>query len=109
MRILSEPSVRGGDSADETAVPLSVRIRALTSSAHRGLETRTGWPDTLVEAGDVSTMLQMFRALHASLDAARARFEDPFRHHGFGLDAASALSTIDDDLRALRTRRAPRP
>ncbi len=71
-------------------LPLSVRIRTLTSDAHRGLEARTGWPETLDGAGDVATMLRMFRALHASLDAAHVRFESCFRQHGFAPGSASA-------------------
>lgn len=85
----------------EAETPLSVRIRALTSHAHRGLEARTGWPETLGRAGDVATMLRMFRALHASLDAAHARFESSFRQQGFEPGSESALGTIQDDLRAL--------
>ena len=101
MRISTERSGRGEASRDEAEVPLSARIRALTSSAHRGLEARTGWPETLGGAGDVSTMLQLFRALHASLEAACTRFEDSFRQHGFAPDSGGATAMIDDDLRTL--------
>ena len=114
MRIASEPSGRGEGSTDEAEMPLSGRIKTATSMAHRGLEARTGWPETLGGVGDISTMLQMFRALHAAVDEARVRFEAPFRQHGFAPGpgsplAASALAAIDDDLRALGIdgRRAP--
>ena len=103
MRISSGRSGRGEGSTDGAEVPLSARIKAMTSSAHRGLESRTGWPETLGGAGDVATMLQMFRALHASLDAARVCFEDPFRLHGFAPYPASASRMIDEDLEALGT------
>ena len=100
MRIASDRSGRG-ETTGEAEPPLSVRIRALTSGAHRGLEARTGWPETLGGAGDVATMLRMFRALHASLDAAHGQFLSTFRQQGFEPGSGSALGMIKDDLRAL--------
>ena len=96
-----------GSTQGEAELPLSVRIRTHTSKAHRGLEARTGWPGTLGEAGDMATMLRMFRALHVSLDAAHARFEGAFRLHGFPPGSASATALIDADLRTLGTGERP--
>ena len=109
MRIASERSGGREGSIDEAEVPLSARLRALTSTAHRELEARTGWPETLDGAGDVATMLRMFRALHASLDAAHAGFEGSFRQHGFAPGSGSAAAMIDEDLRALGTEARPLP
>ena len=107
MRIASE---RRGDSVTgEADLPLSVRVRTLTSSAHRGLESRTGWPETLAAAGEMATMLRMFRALHASLDDAHGSFEDAFRQHGFAPGASSATAAIDDDLGTLGIGERPGP
>ena len=85
----------------EAELPLSVRIRTLTSHAHRGLEAKTGWPETLDGAGDMARMLRMFRALHASLNTAYARFDSCFRQHGFPPGSAGATAMIDADLRAI--------
>ena len=101
MRASSERSGQGEGLADGAETPLSVSIRRHTADAHRGLEAKTGWPETLVEADDVATMLRMFRALHTSLDSAGAGFEGLFREHGFARGSGSATASIDDDLRAL--------
>ena len=109
MRIASERSGQGEIVTGEAESSLSVRIRTITSSAHRALEARTGWPETLGSAGDMATMLRMFRALHASLDAAHACFEGSFRLHGFAPGSGHHLETIDEDLRALGIHRACGP
>ena len=101
MRIASERFGRGEGSAGEAEMPLSGRIRTATSKAHRGLEARTGWPESLGGANDVSTMLQMFRALHAAVNEACACFEASFGQHGFASGSEDALPAIDDDLKTL--------
>ena len=103
MRASSERSGQGDNGADAVEPLLSVRIKTLTAAAHRGLEARTGWPETLVWDDDVATMLRMFRALHSSLDAAHVDLADVFREHGFARGSGSACGAIDDDLSALGT------